>query len=126
VQDVPFKWGAHDCLTFTNGAWRAMYGAGWADDWQGRYMTTGATGLRPMFRRELQSEFGFKSFSEAMAARLTPVSGVPPRGALVITSDRAGWFIGGALGICTGTNGAFLGSDGIEYATADKFTGAWV
>ena len=25
---IPFEWGVHDCFTFTNGAFRAMYGVG--------------------------------------------------------------------------------------------------
>ena len=36
--DIPFEWGVHDCFTFTNGAFRAMYGVGYADDWEGLYM----------------------------------------------------------------------------------------
>ena len=37
VEGAPFVWGEHDCLTFTNGAYRAMHGSGWADDWRAGY-----------------------------------------------------------------------------------------
>jgi len=56
VKDKPFEWGKHDCLTFTNNAYRQMYGIGWADDWLGKYMKD-AQLLR---RKDLEKEFGFK------------------------------------------------------------------
>jgi len=67
TRDIPFKWGVHDCLTFTNNAWHEMYGHGWADDWLGRYMIDG----QPMKRSQLQEEFGYKTFTQAVDARLS-------------------------------------------------------
>jgi hypothetical protein len=50
VRDIPFEWGSHDCLTFTNNAFHRMFGEGWADDWLGRYMVDG----RPMRKSQLK------------------------------------------------------------------------
>jgi len=116
-----FAWGKHDCLTFTNDAWRAMYGAGWADDWIGRYMKDG----RPMRKDELKREFGFSSFYPAVDERLTPIDHVPPLGALVTTKHSRRWVTGVAMGICTGTRAAFLDKDGIIFLSINDIDRAW-
>ena len=120
VRDVPFKWGEHDCLTFTNNAYRAMYEAGWADDWLGRYMIDG----RPMRRRELMAEFGCATLDEAIDSRMDRI-GFPPRGALVATDQARRWVTGAALGICVGTRGVFLGEQGVIYLPLDAVKKAW-
>ena len=58
VRNKPFDWGKNDCLTFTNDAFRAMHGKGWADDWLDRYLTDKNLPIR---RNELIREFGFRS-----------------------------------------------------------------
>ena len=116
-----FVWGEHDCLTFTNGAYRAMYGAGWADDWLGRYMIDN----RPMRRRELIGEFGWSNIDAAIDTKLTRVSH-PPRGALVTTKHAQRWVTGVALGICTGTRGVFLGKEGVIYMPTEYIEKAWI
>jgi len=121
VSDTPFVWGEHDCLTFTNGAYRAMYGAGWADDWLGRYMIDG----RPMRRRELITEFGCSSLEAAIDKRMDRVS-FPPRGALVTTKQQQKWVTGVALGICVGTRGVFLGKQGVIYMPLEHIEKAWI
>ena len=122
VRRKPFTWGAHDCLTFTNDAFRAMHGNGWADDWLGRYMD----GDRILRRRELKSEFGHSDFFKAVDERLDRVDGVPPMGALVTTDKARRWVTGVAMGICTGTKAAFLDKDGVVYLSIDDINGAWV
>lgn len=126
VRSAPFKWGRHDCLTFTNGAWRAMYGHGWADDWLGRYMVATAYGERPMRKDQLRSEFGFFSFVDAVDDKLTRVAHVPPRGALVVTDRVAGWGIGYGMGICTGIKAAFLSRQGVIYMPITDISKAWI
>lgn len=122
IADTPFKWGVHDCLIFTNQAFREMYGVGWADDWLGRYMRDG----QPMKRDDLKAEFGFASFTKAVDARLTRVQGVPPRGALVTTRRARRWVTGNAMGIATGAKAAFVGRHGIVYHPIDTIDKAWV
>ena len=122
VKDVPFKWGQQDCLIFTNNAWREMYGYGWADDWLGRYMD----GVRPLSRKELQEEYGYRTFTEAVDERLTRIDYLPPRGSLVTTRKARRWAIGNALGISVGTKAAFVAKDGIVYHPIETIDKAWI
>jgi len=122
VRDIAFAWGSHDCLTFSNNAFRAMYGEGWADDWLGRYMVDG----RPMKRYELKKEFGFSNFISAVDTKLERVDHVPPLGALVLTKQAQRWIIGGAMGICTGTKCVFLSKQGVLYLPLDAIEQAWI
>lgn len=122
VRDVPFKWGSHDCLTFTNDAFHVMYGEGWADDWIGRYMVDG----RVMRRRELIDEFGYRDVAVAINERLTPINHIPPLGALITTKQAQRWITGVAFGICTGTKGVFLSKTGVLYLPLDAVEQAWI
>jgi hypothetical protein len=122
VADRPFQWHVWDCSTFTNEAWRAMHGVGWADDWLGRY-TEGGLYLR---RDALRREFGFRTLDDAIDHRLTRVSGLPPRGALVVTEDVQVWVIGAALGISLGLRAAFLGKHGVTTLSINQVRGGWL
>lgn len=117
-----FSWGDNDCLTFTNDAWRAMHGSGWADDWLGRYMVDG----RPMRRDELRREFGWSEFYPAVDERLTRIEHQPPLGALVTTKHSRRWVTGVALGISTGTRAAFLDKDGLIFLPIASIDRAWI
>jgi hypothetical protein len=122
VREEPFSWGKHDCLTFTNEAYRAMYGEGWADDWLGRYME----GSRVLRKSELKREFGFSDFTDAVDNKLSRVDHIPPLGALVTTKEARRWVIGVAMGICTGTKAVFLSREGIIHLPLDVIHQAWV
>lgn len=122
MRGEPFSWGRHDCLTFTNDAFRAMYGEGWADDWLDRYMVDG----RPMRRDELVKEFRHSDFNKAVDSRLERVSGIPPLGALVTTRKARKWVTGVAMGICTGAKCAFLDKVGVIYLPLDDIDEAWI
>ena len=122
VKGQSFVWGAHDCLTFTNGAFCAMYGDGWADDWLGRYMD----GKRVLRKKELMREFGFNDFTKAVDSKLTRIDHVPPLGALVTTKKTRRWAIGVAMGVCTGTKAAFLDKVGVLYLPLDDIDQAWI
>ena len=112
----------HDCLTFTNNAFHAMYGEGWADDWLDRYMIDG----RAMRRRELMQEFKRSDFVKAVDEKLTRIDHVPPLGALVTTKQSQRWIIGVAMGICTGTKAVFLSKKGVLYLPLDAVEQAWI
>lgn len=122
LSEETFEWGSFDCLTFTNNAWHVMYGNGWADDWLGRYLIEG----KPMKKAQLQKEFGYKEFYDAVDDRLERVVGIPPRGSLVTTKRAKKWAIGSALGISVGLKGAFVSSQGIVYLPVEEFDAAWI
>lgn len=122
IRDKPFEWGVHDCLIFTNNAFHAMYGEGWADDWLGRYIVDG----RAMRRRELIEEFRKTDFIKAVDERLTRINHIPPLGSLVTTKQSQRWVIGVAMGICTGTKAVFLSKQGVLYLPLDAIEQAWI
>lgn len=122
LSDETFEWGIFDCLTFTNNAWHVMYGNGWADDWLGRYLIEG----KPMKKAQLQKEFGYKEFYDAVDDRLERVAGIPPKGSLVTTKRAKKWTIGSALGISIGLKGAFVSSQGLVYLPVEEFDAAWI
>ena len=122
VKDKPFRWGEHDCFIFSNTAFKAYHGFGYADDWVGRYMRDG----EPMLPSRLRVEFGAIDFDEAIEEKLKPIDYVPPKGALVATKKAERWHIGYALGICVGTKAAFLSQRGVVYFPLEDVTKAWV
>lgn len=126
VADKPFEYGVHDCVRFTNEAWHAMYGKGWADDWIGRYDRQTKFGVFVKRPDELRAEFGYQTFDDAADDRLTRIQYVPPFGALVATADVTTWMIGYALGICVGAKCAFLSDKGVIYRPVSDVTRAWV
>lgn len=123
VKNSSFAWGQHDCLTFTNGAFVAMHGAGWADDLVGRYLGHNDMPLR---RDELKKVFGYRTFEAAVDDRLERIDYVPPRGALVTTKHSQRWAIGVAMGISVGSNGVFLSKQGLLYLPIELIDKAWV
>ena len=123
VRHEPFKWGHHDCLTFTNNAFKAMYGKGWGDDLLGRYTDANGVALR---RDALRREYGRTRFEDVVDERLTRIDYVPPRGALVTTKHSQRWSIGVAMGISVGTSGVFLSKQGLLYLPIELIDKAWV
>jgi len=123
VRSTPFRWGAHDCLTFSNDAFKAYHGAGYADDWVGEYI---AHGGEPMLPSRMRAKFGAQTFDEAIERKLQEVKHVPPRGSLVATKKAERWLIGYALGICVGTKAAFISRAGVVYYPLDDIDKAWI
>jgi hypothetical protein len=121
-RNKPFQWHVWDCFHFTNEGWRAMHGHGWADELAGRY-TKGGLYLK---LAELKREFGAETIEEALGRLLTPVGGIPPRGALVVHHGRAQRPLGASFGLAAGTRAAFAGKSGIEYLPISQVSGAWV
>jgi hypothetical protein len=122
VSSTPFKWGEHDCLTFTNDAYHAMYGVGWADDWLGRYMQNNC----PMRYKELRKEFKFFDLIDAIDDRLKRIDFIPPLGALVVTKKKNSWITGYAMGISNGRKGVFLSRSGIIFLSFEHINHAWM
>lgn len=122
VRRQPFRWGVHDCLTFSNTAFKHYHGFGYADDWVGEYMD----GNDPILPSMMRAKFGAQTFDEAVGRKLQEVSHVPPRGALVATKKVERWLIGYALGICVGTKAAFLSRGGVVYSPLDDIDKAWI
>lgn len=122
VRHKPFLWGEHDCLVFSNDAFRAFHGWGYADDWLGRYVKDG----EPILPSKMRVEFGEIDFDEAIEKRLDPIYHVPPRGALVGTKRAKRWVVGYSLGICMGIKAAFLSRNGVIYLPLDDIEKAWV
>jgi hypothetical protein len=124
VRNEPFAWGHHDCLTFTNNAFKAMHGSGWADDLLGRY--TDHDGAPIGRRNDLRRIFGYTKFDDAVDERLTRIGYVPPRGALVTTKHSQRWVIGVAMGISVGASAVFLSKQGLLYLPIELIDMAWV
>lgn len=122
VRSEPFRWGQHDCLIFSNTAFKHYHGFGYADDWLGRYMD----GDNPLLPSKLKKEFGADSFDEAIADKMQEISYTPPKGSLIATLRAERWAVGYSLGICVGIKGAFLSRGGIVYLPLDDIEKAWV
>ena len=122
VRDVPFKWHVHECFTFTNNAFHAMYGEGWADDWIGKYTKNGLY----LKRDELRKAFGAQTLEQAIDEKLQRYDGIPPRGALVSTDKTRRWVIGQALGISVGAKAIFLSETGVVSVYIEDIKNAWV
>lgn len=127
VKDKPFHWGQHDCLVFSNAAFKAYHGFSYADDWLGRYSVDG----KPKTVQDMRDEFGVNSFDEMIDAKLKRISYVPPKGAIVATKQnqhrhRAMRFIPYALGISVGTKAAFLSYEGVLYLPLNDVVFSWI
>lgn len=122
VRTLPFEWGKHDCLSFTNEAWEQMYGEGYADDWLGSYHVQDSL----VAIRKLRDRFKFDTLPEAISSKLQQKN-QPVIGDLVMTekSLRGIAYIGGALGICTGNKSAFLSDKGLEFVFTDCAKYSW-
>ena len=101
-----------------------MDGEGWADDLLNRYMANGA----PMTRVQIRREYGYESLEDMLADRLERSFDVPPRGALVTSSEtflNAG-YLGSGFGISVGSSAAFLSDTGVVYYPIEYIDSAWV
>lgn len=117
-----FQLGVHDCFTFTNGAWAAMHGGGYADQIIGKYAGLGPKGFKAL----LHEAFGHEDIVDCFDAHMQRVDGFPPRGAIVMTSKSARWYTGKALGIAVGAKAVFVGDTGVVYVPITEIDGAWV
>tara|TARA_R110002126_G_scaffold135495_7_gene279725 strand:- start:47 stop:460 length:414 start_codon:yes stop_codon:yes gene_type:complete len=123
VSDRPFEWGVHDCFTFTNNAFRAMYGVGYADAWMGRYMSK--DGTQPRTANSLRREFKVSDIIQGLSSVMTRVD-QPVFGSLVTTSKNQRWITGIALGISIGSRAIFLSTEGLTRLNIEDVESAWV
>ena len=124
ISDKRFRWGDHDCFTFTNEAWRRMHGTPWADpDWT--YLDP--YGL-PVPLHDLRARYPVYSvIADAVDTRLDRIDYTPPRGALVTAYAGEGrWRLGVAFGLSVGSHGAFLSAHGVRYIPIEDIQHAWV
>ena len=121
--DRPFEWGVNDCFTFTNGAFRAMYGKGYADEWMGIYMQSNK--VYPKGPRSLRDDAGYNSIEEGLADKLVKIN-APTFGCLVTTRKKQRWITGVALGISIGSRAIFLGQEGLITLNIEDVESAWV
>ena len=121
-RNLGFQWHVNDCFMFTNNAFRAMYGVGYADDWIGKYTQNGLY-LR---RDALRKVFNAHTLEDALDSKLKRINSVPPRGALVTTKSARKWVINQALGICVGSSAVFLGREHLEILPIERITNSWV
>lgn len=126
IRHRPFEWGRHDCLIFTNEAWRRMYGQPWCYDWLGRHMKGERPVTKKQFADMIEEEFGTRDINEAISTRLTPIDYTPPLGALVTTYRKNRFVLDVALGISLGRKGVFLSDDGVLCLPIDKIQKAWL
>lgn len=111
----PFVWGTHDCLTWSADVMAALIGGqSLADDWRGRYKTE--LGARRLLKRK-----GFSAHCDAVTAHLGPALPAPAfaqRGDLVAgPADE--------IGICIGSQAAFIGPEGLYARALTKCATAW-
>ena len=121
-RNTDFVWGSNDCLTFSNGAFHAMYGEGWCDDWLGRYMRN----KEHISNDELRDAFGFDTLEDGVSSKLTKFDYIAPRGALVTARLSRRFLLGQAFGISTGTKAVFLMHRGLAYYPIEKISNAWI
>jgi hypothetical protein len=120
--DIPFEWGVNDCFTFTNGAFRAMYGRGYADEWTGRYMQSNK--VYPKGLSSLRHDYGYNNIEEALEDKLVKLN-APTLGCLVTTKKNQRWVTGVALGISIGSRAVFLGQEGLIRLNIKDVESAW-
>lgn len=120
-RDKRFAIGQHDCLTFTNGAWRSMHGHGYADDVIGEYADLGPK----QFNLFMVNKFGSPSLLDAISSRLSPAGKYPKKGSLVAMKTDRPYFSGYALGISLGVTSVFIGEADVVYMPTDQVEGAW-
>lgn len=125
-KDRPFKWGEWDCLIFTNEAWKAMYGFGWADDWLGRYYKQKEHNLQTLTREQLKQEYGFNTLSEAVSTKLQKIDTFPPLGSLVATNKVKGFSFDYGFGISMGTKAALLSRHSVIFHPIETVSMKWI
>lgn len=110
---TPFAWGHHDCVTFVCGWHAAMTARDVYAPFRGRYDSETAA-FRILLGLDIRDmdAFGRHLFGDPLANNAHI-----GRGDIVIAE--------GALGICTGAQGAFLSEEGLAFRRHDKFEVGW-
>lgn len=110
VRSTPFRWGSHDCLSFSNAAVEAYRGYGYVDDWLGGYSTDAGAAVHST---RLLRRHGFSGIVDAVDTRLERYQHrVPPRGSVVARPCRG--ILGYAFGVVVSDRAAFVGVSGLN------------
>ena len=119
LQDYPFVWGEHDCLTFVNKSVEIMRGQGFADDCLGNYTTPKSALLH--YRRKLM-HLEYDTVIDMLDDRLGRFEGrFPSRGFVVGRPvDQKIGVLPIILGIVVSDLGAFLCDDGMVLLSLDE------
>ena len=117
----PFKYGVHDCFTFTNGAVRALRGSGFADDIIGDY--AGDDG-KLLSVSTLKRIGGFEDIPAFVDSRMDRISHeLPCRGSLVAVPSRTITVY--ALGIAWGDGIVTVADYGTSWVDLAEAVAAW-
>lgn len=110
---TPFQWGTHDCVTFTSGWFKLMTGRDVHAPFRGQYDTERGA-LEIMLANGVRSmdDAGVYLFGEPVKA-----PAFVGRGDIVLAE--------GALGLCLGGTGVFLGPFGLMFLRRDKYVTGW-
>lgn len=112
VKDTPFRWGQHDCVTFTNEALRIQTGAGYVENFDAIYHTPKMA--HTTLLAHLGDEGG-QTLLDALDSRLNRLkTTIPPKGSIVARKTDDGVF-GWALGVAMTHRAAFIGADGLAF-----------
>lgn len=111
VERVPFKWGSHDCLTFTNEAVRIQRGRGWADEWLDDYSNPKAALLK--YRREQLKRDDYQTIIDVADDRLCRQSTLHPSFGSVVARPAYGP-LGWVFGVVGHGRSFFVGDAGLE------------
>jgi hypothetical protein len=98
-----------------------MYGAGYADDWIGRYMNKNS----PKSRKSMLKEFSHTTLFDGLASKLRRTD-QPIFGSLVTTSKCKHWVTGCSLGISVGSRAVFLSESGLFKVNVEDVESSWV
>jgi len=113
THNKPFEWGVNDCCLFAANCVEAITDVDYAAKYRGKYSSEkGAYKLlkKSDIRKKLNEWFGEPK--HPLTAK---------RGDVVMYSDDGGEY----LGICLGTNCAFVTKDGLHYMYVNKCSSAW-
>jgi hypothetical protein len=112
-RNKPFDWAGFECLSFVNGAAKAMTGKGFADDWVGEYKCA-CTAVRT-YKSKLKAA-NKKSIIEGIDDRLKrSTRALPMRGDIVARKDKNIKGIGVSLGVAVSDLVAFINLDGVVF-----------
>lgn len=119
VQDEPFEWGYHDCLTFANTCVQMQIGSGFCDEYLHRY-DSAKNAHQEYIKFMTRSEH--KDLIDALDSRLRRIyTEYPPRGTIVgrdMGEEKVVLPI--AFGVVVSDLAAFVGEKGLLFSQIEK------
>jgi hypothetical protein len=112
IQNEPFSWAGHNCMSFVSGALRAMGRDGLPDEWCSGYDSTRRAVVA--YKRCLAT-YGYPDIIAAMDDRFEPVETLHPRSGM-ICARQSDDVLGYAFGVVCGYGCAHLSEAGIVWS----------